>query len=346
MDLNQSALSQIKLNFKTHLTKGRVLSLDELLKDISSEQFHIFKDFLTPWYKNLTSFSFLPAAPAKLEEIYIHSPTEITYKCGDSKTNHDTDILSSDLKLAFEILALKNKVSWNYSNPYVSFFCIINNIKMRVTLLHHAINPEGQTKGFFRVIQKKHIELSSFKCDKEKLIPLIKTKQNILIAGATGSGKTTLLNALLKHTDMKDHNIILEDTYELISPNQSTTRLLSESAFPEKTLNAYMGYCMRLSPDRIILGEMRSKEVEPYLLAMNTGHKGALSTIHANSAKDALHRMALLFKVYSNKDLSYELVLKLISTNIDYVIYLENKEVKEVIQVYGSEAESIFFEAC
>ena len=105
-----------------------------------------------------------------------------------------------------------------------------------------------------------------------------------------------------------------------------------------------MKYSMRMSPDRIILGEIRSAETESFLLAMNTGHNGLISTIHANSAKDAIERFALLFKIYSSKDLSYELVLKLICNNIDYVIFLKNKSVKEVISVYGSEDNQIFYE--
>ena len=101
---------------------------------------------------------------------------------------------------------------------------------------------------------------------------------------------------------------------------------------------------LRMSPDRIVVGEMRSDEVEPFLLAMNTGHKGLLSTIHANNAVDTLHRIALMFKVYSAKDLAFDLVLKLAATNIDAVVYLKNKKVVEIIQVFGSEQSNIFFD--
>ncbi len=109
-------------------------------------------------------------------------------------------------------------------------------------------------------------------------------------------------------------------------------------------MNEYLSYSLRMSPDRIILGEIRSKEVESSLLAMNTGHNGFLTTIHANSAKDALTRLALLFKIYSAKDLSYELILKLVTQNIDYVIHMEDKKILEIIDVFGSNQENVFFE--
>ena len=98
-----------------------------------------------------------------------------------------------------------------------------------------------------------------------------------------------------------------------------------------------------MRPDRIILGEMRSHEVIPFLLAMNTGHKGLMSTLHANSAVDAIKRVAQLFCLYQGGDMNYPLVLKLASANVDVVIHLENKRVKEVIEVLSSEAENVYF---
>ncbi|MEX1098909.1 MAG: ATPase, T2SS/T4P/T4SS family, partial [Bacteriovoracaceae bacterium] len=121
------------------------------------------------------------------------------------------------------------------------------------------------------------------------------------------------------------------------------TRLVARDERPDD-LKSFMSHAMRMSPERIVLGELRSGEVEPYLLAMNSGHKGVLSSIHANSALDAIHRVALLARLYSSNPLEYELVLKLVCQNIDAVVYMENKKVKEIIEVFGSEGNQIFYE--
>jgi len=123
------------------------------------------------------------------------------------------------------------------------------------------------------------------------------------------------------------------------------TSMLAKEKSGKKSLKDYCAYALRMSPDRLILGEMRSDEVVPFLLAMNTGHNGLMSTIHANSSVDAVSRLALLFSMYSvNKDMSFELITKLICKNIDYIIFLKDKSVFEVCRLIGSEGDVPFFE--
>jgi type IV secretion system protein VirB11 len=81
------------------------------------------------------------------------------------------------------------------------------------------------------------------------------------------------------------------------------------------------------------------------MLAMNTGHKGLMSTIHANSSLDAISRIALLFSLYShNKELDFSLITKLACKNIDYIIHIEDKKIKEISRIIGSEGETPFHE--
>ena len=97
-------------------------------------------------------------------------------------------------------------------------------------------------------------------------------------------------------------------------------------------------FSLRLRPDRIILGEIRSSEILPFVLAMNTGHKGMMSTIHADSGIDAVSRMALLFVIHGeNQAFSYEMALKLICKNIDVVIFLKDKKIIEIIKIIGAD---------
>jgi type IV secretory pathway ATPase VirB11/archaellum biosynthesis ATPase len=342
---NLNPLHESQSRFKDQLTKGKVISFDEMQLKSDSE-FDLYHEKLFNWYNSIVFFDFLPDFPPKLEEIYIHSPTQIVYKVGNYKLDFDTDITSDDLQRSYEILALKNNQSWNFKNPFISFNSELNGHKVRVSLAHFSTSPEKNSKIFIRLLNKIPYELSSYvgETELELINSFIQNKKNVIVAGATGSGKTTFLNSLLKEVPEDEHIVILEDTYELVSPSSKTTRMISETNDIAKSLNAYLSYVLRMSPDRIILGEIRSKEVESIILALNTGHNGLLSTVHANSAKDALSRLALLFKIYSNKDLSYELILKLICSNIDYVIYIENKKVKEVIEVFGSEKDNIYFD--
>lgn len=154
-----------------------------------------------------------------------------------------------------------------------------------------------------------------------------------------------MLRSLLAMIPHEEHIIVLEDTYEILNSHPGQTSFLANKEQNNKSLKDYCAYSLRMSPDRLVVGEMRSTEVVPFLLAMNTGHKGLMSTIHASSAVDALSRIALLFSLFSESaDISYSLVTKLVCKNVDYVIHLEHKRIKEICRVIGSEAETPFYE--
>lgn len=123
-------------------------------------------------------------------------------------------------------------------------------------------------------------------------------RKNILIAGNTGSGKTTLLNALSEYIDPQERIITLEDAAELQLKQNHTVRLETRSknieGHGEINMHALVINAMRMRPDRIIVGEVRGKEAIPMIQAMNTGHRGSMSTIHASSATDAIKRLETL----------------------------------------------------
>ncbi|MCB9682346.1 MAG: CpaF family protein [Alphaproteobacteria bacterium] len=110
---------------------------------------------------------------------------------------------------------------------------------------------------------------------------------NVLVVGGTGSGKTTLLNALSWYIPNRDRIVIIEDTQELVVPQPNVVRMITtESADMDKLLvNS-----LRMRPDRILVGEVRGPEARTLFGAMNTGHDGCVGTLHANSARESLHR--------------------------------------------------------
>ncbi|HTE98746.1 MAG TPA: CpaF family protein, partial [Bradyrhizobium sp.] len=122
-----------------------------------------------------------------------------------------------------------------------------------------------------------------------------RTRLNILISGGTGSGKTTLLNALSRMIDSTERTVTIEDAAELQLQQPHVVRLETRTAnlegTGEITMRDLLKNALRMRPDRIIIGECRGEEALDMLQAMNTGHDGSMSTIHANTPREALTRL-------------------------------------------------------
>ncbi|WP_371233506.1 type 4b pilus Flp biogenesis ATPase TadA [Pseudomonas sp. QE6] len=126
----------------------------------------------------------------------------------------------------------------------------------------------------------------------------VENRCNILISGGTGTGKTTLLNVMSSFIDERERIVTIEDTAELQLGHNHVVRLETRppnaEGFGEVTARELIRNALRMRPDRIILGEIRGVEVLDVLQAMNTGHDGSMSTVHANSAMDSLLRLEML----------------------------------------------------
>lgn len=121
-----------------------------------------------------------------------------------------------------------------------------------------------------------------------QLCAALETRRNILISGGTGTGKTTLLNALCAFLPPADRIVLIEDTAEIDLTAPNLVRLEARRAQPDMpaiTIRDLLRQTLRLRPDRIILGEVRGAEAFDLLQALNTGHSGTISTVHANSAR-------------------------------------------------------------
>lgn len=129
----------------------------------------------------------------------------------------------------------------------------------------------------------------------ELLAGMVKAKTNILISGGTGSGKTTLLNILSSYIPEHERIITIEDTAELQMQQSHVVRLETRPSNAEGrgeiSMRSLVKNSLRMRPDRIVLGEVRGGEVIDMLQAMNTGHDGSLTTVHANTPRDALGRL-------------------------------------------------------
>lgn len=130
------------------------------------------------------------------------------------------------------------------------------------------------------------------------LAALVRRRCNIVVSGGTGAGKTTLLNALAACIGPSDRLVTIEDTAELRLPGDHVVRLEARPAGNEGAQAISIGHlvrtALRMRPDRIVVGEVRGSEARAMLVAMNTGHEGSLSTVHANSPPDALRRLEVM----------------------------------------------------
>jgi type IV secretion system protein VirB11 len=152
----------------------------------------------------------------------------------------------------------------------------------------------------------------------------VKARKTILISGGTSSGKTTFLNALLKTIPAHERIILVEDTPEIADNHANSLRLVAvkgEMGEARVTINDLLQASLRLRPDRIIVGEIRGEEAVTFLRAINTGHPGSFTTVHANTPKGALEQIALMV-MQSGTQLTRLETLSYASSLIDVVVQL------------------------
>ena len=172
---------------------------------------------------------------------------------------------------------------------------------------------------------------------------------NILISGGTGSGKTTLLNALSAAVPDTDRIITIEEAAELQLSQQHVLRLESRpkniEGEGEVTIRELVRNSLRMRPDRIIVGEVRGAETLDMLQAMNTGHEGSLSTIHANSPRDSLSRLETMV-LMAGFELPVKAIRQQISSALDVIVQLDRlddgtRHVTEITEVQRMEGDAI-----
>ena len=173
--------------------------------------------------------------------------------------------------------------------------------------------------------------------------------ESILVSGATGSGKTTLASDLLMRVPESERILALEDTPELAPNHPHFLSLISRppnaDGCGEVTLRTLLKQALRMRPDRIVLGECRGAEVLDLLQAMNTGHRGLLATLHANSPRDALRRVELLCLLAGGGVLPLQAIRELLAVGVQWIAQCKKtelgREIMEVSRIEGREGDTI-----
>ena len=176
-----------------------------------------------------------------------------------------------------------------------------------------------------------------------------RSRLNILISGGTGSGKTTLLNAISQQIDRDERVITVEDAVELRlqQPHivQMETRPSNIEGIGQVPQRELVRNALRMRPDRIIVGEVRGVEAFDMLQAMNTGHDGSMSTVHANSPRDALYRVENMVMM-ANLNLPLKAIRMNVASALDLVVHIERmrdgiRRVQSIVEIVGLEGDII-----
>jgi pilus assembly protein CpaF len=183
----------------------------------------------------------------------------------------------------------------------------------------------------------------------EFLAQCVRGKLNVLISGGTGTGKTTLLNAVSSNVPVDERIVTVEDAAELRLQQPHVVSL--ESRPPnvegegEVRIRDLVRNSLRMRPDRIIVGEVRGAEALDMLQAMNTGHDGSLTTVHANSARDALHRLEMLV-LMAGIELPVKAIREQIAGGFDLLVHIArlvdgSRRITQITEIAGMEGDVV-----
>jgi pilus assembly protein CpaF len=183
----------------------------------------------------------------------------------------------------------------------------------------------------------------------ELLKDIVRARLNVLISGGTGSGKTTLLNVLSSFIPEDERICTVEDAAELQLHQKHVVRMETAPALPDGagqvTIRDLVRNALRMRPERIVVGECRGGEALDMLQAMNTGHDGSLTTVHANSPRDAIARLETLV-LMAGFDLPIRVVRNQIASAINLIVQQERlrdgaRKITRVTEVQGLEGENV-----
>jgi pilus assembly protein CpaF len=174
-------------------------------------------------------------------------------------------------------------------------------------------------------------------------------KMNVLVVGGTSSGKTTLLSSLCALIPQEERVLVLEDTPELALPQPHVlymrTRMRDSAGLPDVTLRELVVNTLRMRPDRVIVGETRGPEAADMLQAMNIGQDGLMTTLHANSPREAIARLETLV-LQAGIDMPLKAIKQNIVSALDFVVFLSrlsdgSRRVLQITEVTGMEVDTV-----
>ena len=356
-----NSLSELKKDLKQQIVSGLIdgqnlddyelyNKIDELLyarRDLSLKNKLYLRSAIFNSFRRLDVLSELLDNP-EITEIMINSHKEIFIERFGHQEKWNRSFESKDqLEEVIQTIVSKVNRSVNTSNPIV-------DARLEDGSRVHVVLPPISLKGPTLTIRKfpdpiTMEKLIAYKSLTEDAAEFVKSLTiagyNIFISGGTNSGKTTFLNALSQYIPSDERVITIEDSAELQIQNVQNlvsmeTRNANSEGEGRVSMSDLIKASLRMSPNRIIVGEVRGGEALDMLNAMNTGHDGSISTGHANSARDMLKRMEVM--ILQAADLPLPAIRNMIASAIEIVIHLgktkdHKRRVLEISEVTGIE---------
>ncbi|MGN1281965.1 MAG: ATPase, T2SS/T4P/T4SS family [Succinivibrio sp.] len=268
-----------------------------------------------------------------VDEIMLNPDSSVFVRYSDGQSLLHSSIDEGSAQIVIRQIASLNHSDINEFSPIIE--CEIADLNARFS----AVLPPLCRSPIFCLRSLHALSLSlddllasSFitKEQSEQINRILKTRQNIVICGPTGCGKTSFINSLLKRISVLEPEsriICIEDTPELKVDNSNCVSLVSN---PDTSLSSLLKATLRLSPDRIVVGEVRSEEALDLVDALSTGHCGSLSSVHAGSVEQCMERLRMLIsknpKAPANTD-------RMIASAVNAVIVLSRSPTRHVSHI-------------
>lgn len=312
------------------------------------------KRYLKPYLKHLDS--------DRISELCVNAPGEVWIeRAGEAFMEKiiDEEVTTEHLLRLAHLLAGSTEQAVNETSPLLSALLPSGErvqvilspaatrgiaLSIRRQVVRDLSLDDYKEAGAFEAVNISRKEVS--RSDEDELRRLIanqdiasfldqavKQKKNIIVSGGTSTGKTTFLNALLKSMDERERIVTIEDTQEVMPKQENWVSLLASKGgqgFARVTIQDLLEASLRMRPDRLLLGELRGAEAATFLRAVNTGHPGSITTVHADSARGALEQISLMV-LQANLGLKREEILAYIRSVIDCVVQLKRIYGKRVV---------------
>ncbi|MBP9681785.1 MAG: CpaF family protein [Bacteriovorax sp.] len=283
-----------------------------------------------------------------ITEILINGPKHVFVEKGGQFIQLNANLPAGDIQQFIQEIALMNQKECNQDTPILD-----GNLPdgSRINVIQEPFvqgSPAISIRKYLKFISSFEKNPDIFGLNPkwvEFFRALVLSKMNVVVSGGTGVGKTTFLNLLLNEVSHSDRVITIEDTLELSVNLPNSVRLesgvktlLSKSHLSTRDL---IKNTLRMRPDRIIIGETRGPELFDLLQAMNTGHEGSMTSVHANTAGECLSRMETLF-LLAGFDIPLIVVRKQMASAIHFIVQLSRDQqghrvINEIIEICGME---------
>lgn len=256
---------------------------------------------------------------------------DILWRLGRLVANYTDQSIAANKPLLSASLPSGERIQ--FATPPVSRFGVALSIRKQIMRdlslddyremgAFESIKENSASKTDINQTLQSHLDASEYQ---DFISAAIRAKKNIIVSGGTSTGKTTLLNAILKEIEPHERIVTIEDTPEVMPPQKNHVSLLAskgDQGQSKVTIQDLLEASLRFRPDRILLGELRGKEAYSFLRAVNTGHPGSITTIHADTPQGALEQICLMV-MQANLGLTHDQIMAYISSIIDVVIQLK-----------------------